>query len=148
MPFRSRAIRPRLWAALAAGAIDFVATDHSPAPPALKRLDNGDFLEAWGGIPSVQLGLAAVWTGASARGLGVGRLAHWLSAGPAMLAGISGQKGAIAMGRDADLVVWDPDEEWTIDAGTLYHRHPITPYDRLRVRGRVVTTMLRGVPVF
>ena len=147
-PIRSRANRERLWAALTAGAIDFVATDHSPAPPALKRLDNGDFLEAWGGIPSVQLGLAAVWTGASARGLGVGRLAHWLSAGPAMLAGVSGQKGAIAMGRDADLVVWDPDEEWTIDAGTLYHRHPITPYDRRRVRGRVVTAMLRGVPVF
>jgi allantoinase len=147
-PIRSRANRDQLWGALCDGTIDLVGSDHSPAPPALKRLEDGNFLEAWGGIASLQLGLAAVWSGASARGIGIDRVVSWLSTGPARLAGLSDRKGAIAVGRDADLVVWDPDEEWTVDATALHHRHAVTPYDRRRVRGRVVTTMLRGVVVF
>jgi allantoinase len=147
-PIRSRANRERLWQALAAGEIDFVATDHSPAPPALKRLADGNFLEAWGGIASLQLGLSVVWTGAAERGLPFERLADWLAARPAALAGLGEKKGAIAVGRDADLVVWDPDAETIVDANALCHRHPITPYDGRQVRGRVLTTMLRGTTVF
>jgi allantoinase len=139
--------RERLWEALTAGDIDFVATDHSPAPPALKHLDDGDFLSAWGGVASLQLGLSVVWTGAAERGVPLERLAGWMAAGPAALARL-GAKGAIAVGRDADLVVWDPDAEWIVDARTLHHRHPVTPYDRRRVRGRVLTTILRGGTVF
>jgi allantoinase len=147
-PIRSRANRERLWEALAAGEIDLVATDHSPAPPALKRLTDGDFLRAWGGIASLQLGLSVVWTGAAERGIALERLAGWLAARPATLAGVGARKGAIAAGRDADLVVWDPDADTTVDAGTLYHRHPVTPYDGRRLRGRVLTTILRGTTVF
>ncbi len=147
-PIRSRANRERLWQALAAGEIDFVATDHSPAPPALKRLADGNFLEAWGGIASLQLGLSAVWTGAAERGIPLERLAGWLAARPAALAGLGAKKGAIAVGRDADLVVWDPDAETIVDAKALCHRHPITPYDGRQVRGRVLTTILRGTTVF
>jgi allantoinase len=146
-PIRSRMNRERLWEALTAGDIDFVATDHSPAPPALKHLDDGDFLSAWGGVASLQLGLSVVWTGAAERGVPLERLAGWMAAGPAALARL-GTKGAIAVGRDADLVVWDPDAEWIVDARTLHHRHPVTPYDRRRVRGRVLTTILRGGTVF
>jgi allantoinase len=147
-PIRSRANRERLWEALAAGEIDLVATDHSPAPPATKRLADGDFLQAWGGIASLQLGLSVVWTGAAERGIPLERLAHWLAARPATLAGLAARKGAIAAGRDADLVVWDPDAETIVDAKALYHRHPITPYDGRRLRGRVLTTILRGTTVF
>ncbi len=147
-PIRSRANRERLWQALAAGEIDFVATDHSPAPPALKRLADGDFLQAWGGIASLQLGLSVVWTGAAERGIPLERVADWLATRPAALAGLSAKKGAIAVGRDADLVVWDPDAETTVDAKMLYHRHPVTPYDGRRLRGRVLTTILRGTTVF
>jgi allantoinase len=146
-PIRSRRNRERLWEALTAGDIDFVATDHSPAPPALKHLDDGDFLRAWGGIASLQLGLSVVWTGAAERGIPLERLAEWLAGRPAMLAGL-GAKGAMAVGRDADLVIWDPDAEWSVDARTLYHRHPVTPYDGRHVRGRVLTTILRGATVF
>jgi allantoinase len=74
-------------------------------------------------------------------------LAHWLAAGPARLAGLP-TKGALAVGRDADLVVWDPDAEWTVDGGTLHHRHAVTPYQGRRLRGRVLTTILRGTTVF
>lgn len=147
-PIRSRLNRERLWAALAYGDIDFVASDHSPAPPSSKRLDDGNFLEAWGGIASVQLGLALTWQGAAARGLGLERVARWLAAAPTQLAGLSRTKGSIAVGRDADLVVFDPDAEWTVDARKLYHRHLVTPYDGRSVRGRVITTLVRGVMVF
>jgi allantoinase len=147
-PIRERDHRERLWAALAEGTIDLVATDHSPAPPSLKRVDDGNFVEAWGGIASLQVALQVMWTGASARGLSVDRLARWLSAGPAKLAGLEGTKGAIAVGRDADLVIFDPDDTVTIDAAKLYHRHAVTPYDGARLRGRVLKTMLRGDVVF
>jgi allantoinase len=146
-PIRSRANRDELWNALAADEIDLVVTDHSPAPPALKRLSDGNFIVAWGGIASLQLGLSAVWTGAAGREVPLEHLAHWLSARPAALAGLV-RKGAIAVGRDADFVVWDPDAETTVDAKALHHRHPVTPYDGCRLRGRVRTTILRGTTVF
>lgn len=146
-PIREGSHRDRLWQALAADQIDVVATDHSPAPPSLKHIDDGDFVEAWGGIASLQLGLAVVWTGGSGRGLTVERLARWMSAGPARLAGLA-RKGAISVGLDADLVVFDPDAAFTVDATALYHRHAVTPYDGAQLHGRVLTTMLRGEIVF
>jgi allantoinase len=147
-PIRGSAEREDLWRSLASGEIDLVATDHSPAPPALKHLDDGDFLRAWGGIASLQVALAAVWTGAFKRNLPLESLARWMAAGPARLAGLDRSKGAIGVGHDADLVVWDPDVEETVDPLTLYHRHPITPYAGMRLRGRVRTTLLRGQVVF
>jgi allantoinase len=75
------------------------------------------------------------------------QLAEWLASAPARLAGLDA-KGAIAPGKDADLVVWDPDAETKIDARTLHHRHPVSPYDGRTLLGRVVTTMLRGEVVF
>jgi len=147
-PIRERDHRERLWQALGEGDIDLIATDHSPSPPALKRLDAGDFVGAWGGIASLQLGLAAVWTGASARGVSIEALARWLACAPARLAGLDAVKGAVEVGCDADLVIWDPDATGIIDATRLYHRHPVTPYDRSELRGVVRTTILRGEVVF
>jgi allantoinase len=147
-PIRSKRHQDGLWRGLIEGDIDLVATDHSPAPPAIKGLADGNFMRAWGGIASLQLGLAAVWTGAVFRDVGLDQLARWLSEAPARLAGLDGRKGSIAVGRDADLVVWDPDAEWTVDPSTLYHRHPVTPYAGRRLRGRVLKTLLRGTVVF
>jgi allantoinase len=146
-PIRDSRHRDGLWRGLAEGAIDLVATDHSPAPPSLKHLDDGDFLRAWGGVASLQIALAAVWTGAHARGLGIDRVAEWMSAAPARLAGLD-RKGRIEVGADADLVIWNPDEEFVVQGAALFHRHPVTPYDGMTLRGRVRTTMLRGEVVF
>ena len=146
-PIRSREHREGLWQGLADGVIDLVATDHSPAPPSMKRLDAGDFMRAWGGIASLQIGLSAVWTGASARGFSIEDVVRWMCREPARLAGLEARKGAIAPGKDADLIVWDPDAESTVDPAALYHRHPVTPYAGLRLRGRVVTTLVRGQAV-
>jgi len=146
-PVRERENRERLWAGLEGGIIDLVASDHSPAPPDLKQLDTGDFLRAWGGIASLELSLAAVWTRARTRGRTLHDLARWLAAGPARLAGL-GAKGRIAPGCDADLVVFDPDTVWTVDPSRLHQRHPITAYKGLALRGEVLRTFVRGVCVY
>jgi allantoinase len=147
-PIRGRAHGERLWQALAAGQIDLVATDHSPAPANLKHQDTGDFLRAWGGIASLQLGLSAVWTGARRRGVSIEHVARWMAEHPARLARLQHRKGTIEIGHDADLVVWDPDATTTVDAATLFHRHPVTPYHGARLHGRVQTTLVRGEVVF
>ena len=147
-PIREARHREGLWAGLADGRIDLIATDHSPAPPALKSIDAGDFVAAWGGIASLQLGLPAVWTGARSRGLTLEHLARWLAAAPAKLAGLDGKKGTIAPGRDADFVFFDPEGTTVVDPSALFHRHAVTPYAGMRLDGRVRKTMLRGVVVF
>lgn len=147
-PIRDRATREALWDALRDETLTMVVSDHSPCPPELKRLDAGDFARAWGGIASLQLGLCATWTGAHARGFGLADIARWMAANPAKLAGIGHRKGTIAAGRDADLILFDPEASWTVEARTLHHRHKVTPYDGLTLRGVVRRTLLRGRTVY
>ena len=91
------------------GALTLVVSDHSPCPPALKHLTDGDFGSAWGGIASVQLGLPVVWTEARTRGVDLGTVVGWMATAPADLVGLP-QKGRIVVGADADLVAFAPDE--------------------------------------
>ena len=146
-PIRERENRERLWTALAGGLIQMVVSDHSPAPLALKHADPGDFLRAWGGISSLQVSLSATWTEASARSYSLNQLAEWMCRAPARLAGLE-RKGAIEAGCDADFVIWNPDAEFTVEARSLQHRHPVTPYQGRRLRGVVDRTYLRGVRVY
>ena len=146
-PIRSAAEREALWQALLAGEIDLVASDHSPCPPNLKRT-HGDFFSAWGGIASLQVSLSAVWTGARSRGAEPERVAQWMSAGPAKLAGLADRKGAIAEGYDADLVIWDPEASYEVDPAKLLHRHAVTPYAWRELFGVVRGTYVGGRLVF
>jgi allantoinase len=145
-PIRDLANRDRLWAALAAGDIDLVVSDHSPCPPELKRPETGDFAAAWGGIASLQLGLPVVWTAARDRGHGLADVVRWMATAPADLAGLA-RKGRIAVGADADLVAFDPDASSTVDPAVLRHRHPVTPYAGATLRGAVREVWLRGSAV-
>ena len=147
-PIREKRNQAALWRALAEGTIDLIASDHSPCPPAMKQLESGDFVKAWGGIGSVELLLSAVWTGAVQHGLPLARVARLLCTAPAELAGLKSRKGSIAVGLDADLVMWDPDAEFTVDQRRLRQRNKITPYDGLRLRGAVHRTYLRGQLVY
>jgi allantoinase len=147
-PVRERENREQLWAALREGTIDFIASDHSPCPPAMKLLSEGDFLRAWGGIASLQIGLPAVWTQARSRGYALTHVAEWMCRGPARLAGLEKRKGAIAAGCDADLVIWNPDAKFRADPARLHHRHKLTPYAGRELIGVVETTFLRGRKVF
>ncbi|HEX5918142.1 MAG TPA: allantoinase AllB [Nocardioides sp.] len=145
-PIRGEANRDALWQALAVGDIDLVVTDHSPCTPELKVRDTGDFADAWGGIASLQLGLPVVWTGARERGVPLADVVRWMATAPARRVGLTG-KGEIAVGADADLCVFAPDESWVVDASALHHRNPVSPYAGRTLTGTVRATWLRGRPV-
>jgi allantoinase len=143
-PIRARSNQQRLWQAVEDRVVDLIASDHSPCPPGMKELASGDFTRAWGGIGSIELSLAAVWSGASQRGMTVEDVARLMCTRPAELAGVGSRKGRIAEGFDADLAIWDPDAEFTVAQDALVQRHKITPYDGLRLRGLVERTYVRG----
>ncbi len=147
-PIRERDNREALWRGLAAGTIDLVVSDHSPCTPSLKRMDEGDFLAAWGGIAGLQLSLSAVWTEASQRGHGIEQVAEWMCARPATLAGLATSKGAIAVGHDADLVIFDAEARFEVQPEDIQHRHKVTPYAGRTLRGVVEHTILRGRSVY
>lgn len=145
-PIRENENRDALWAALRDGTIDVVVTDHSPCIPGLKRLDTGDFMGAWGGIASLQLGFSAVWTEARTRGFDLATLSRWMAFAPAQLARLSG-RGEIRVGGRADLTVVEPDVDWVVDPSELAHRHPLTPWAGRALRGRVSDTWVAGTRV-
>jgi allantoinase len=147
-PIREGENRDKLWDALREGLIDQVVTDHSPSTVVLKCSGSGDFMKAWGGISSLQLGLASIWTAARPRGARVDDVVAWMCASPARLAGLSGRKGAIAVGCDADLVFWDPGATFSVDADALEHKNKITPYQGRTLYGQVVRTILRGETIY
>lgn len=147
-PVRSRENCEKLWQGLKDGTIDLVVTDHSPCPPASKRLTEGNFRTAWGGIASLSVALPLMWTEASQRGFSLLDLAQWMSAAPARLAGCGTRKGRLATGYDADFVVFDPDGEFMVTEDKLYYRHPVSPYLGETLRGVVKATYLRGNLVF
>jgi allantoinase len=147
-PIRGAANRERLWGKLVDRTLALIASDHSPAPPELKRRENGDFREAWGGISSLELALPAVWSAAGERGHRLEDVADWMCSGPARLAGLSGVKGAIAPGHDADLVLFEPEAEWIVDPGRLEQRWKLTPYAGRRLRGKVLATYLKGEKIY
>jgi allantoinase len=147
-PIRSRANREALWQGLRSGAIDLIATDHSPCPPEMKRLDQGRFDLAWGGIASLSVALSVVWTDASQRGFTLDHIAQWMSSAPAALAGFSDRAGALEAGREANFVVFDPNAEFIVTPERLHYRHAISPYMGETLKGVVIATYLRGEPVY
>jgi allantoinase len=147
-PIRSHENREGLWQGLRDGTIDLVVTDHSPCPPAMKRMDEGSFKTAWGGISSLSVALSVMWTEASQRGFSLMDIARWMAEGPSQLAGCHSHKGRIAPGFDADMVVLDPDAKFKVTPERLHYRHPVSPYLGETLRGVVKATYLRGQSVF
>ena len=145
-PIRGAANRDALWAALVGGDIDFVVSDHSPCTAELKQRDTGDFAGAWGGIASLQLGLPVVWTTARERGIGLADVARWMATAPARRVGLD-RKGEIAVGADADLCVFAPEESFVVDVARLHHKNPVSAYAGRTLTGTVRQTWLRGTPI-
>ncbi|KAM8954477.1 allantoinase, mitochondrial-like [Pelodytes ibericus] len=147
-PIRDLNNKEALWNALQQGHIDMVVSDHSPCTPDLKLLQDGDFMGAWGGICSLQLGLSLFWSSARGRGFTLPDVSRLLSGNPAKLCSLDNCKGSIKVGHDADFVIWDPDKEFQVQEVKLHHKNKLTPYLGFRLRGEVLTTIVRGILVY
>ncbi|MFV0632557.1 allantoinase AllB [Demequina sp.] len=144
-PVRDAANKELLWQALMDGTIDFVASDHSPAPAEFKL--DGDFGRAWGGISGLQVMLAAVASGARDRDIPLATALTWLTAKPAEFLGLD-DKGVIREDARADLVTFAPDRSWTVDPGSLEHRHPVSAFGGRTLTGQVDRTWVGGAQAF
>lgn len=140
-PIRDAANQDLLWGGVLDGTIAAIVSDHSPATFDLKGV--ADLGAAWGGIAGVQTGLSAVWTEASRRGLPLEAILPGFTTGPADLVSLH-DRGRIAPGAPAHLVVFDPDAEYTLDAAALAYRNPMSPWEGARLRGIVRETHLHG----
>jgi allantoinase len=147
-PIRSAANCDALWEGLRTRVIDMVVTDHSPCPPEMKKMDEGVFNTAWGGIASLSVALPVMWTDCVKRGFSLVDLSRWMSTAPAALAGLSAHVGSLEAGRDANFVVFEESGGFTVQARDLHYRHKISPYMSERLRGLVKATYLRGEVVF
>lgn len=145
-PLRSSTDQQDLWRQLLAGEIDFVTSDHAPWPDALKS--SPDIFENKSGLPGVHLLMPLLFSsGVIARGLAIEEFARLTSSGPALAYGLYPRKGALAVGSDGDVTVIDQDSEWVVEPG-LHDFATNTPYDAMRVRGRIAATFVRGNLVF
>jgi allantoinase len=147
-PIRERANNEKLWEALKDGTIDFVATDHSPAPPENKEIGSGDLEKAWGGIAGLQFSLPVTWTAGQTHDVRLQDICAWLSEKPAAFLGLENSKGKIKPGYDADIVIWNPEEAVSLSGPLIQHRHKQTPYSGLPMKGDVTTTLVSGRVVY
>ena len=147
-PIREKKNNELLWGALIDGTIDFIATDHSPAPPELKEIESGDFKKAWGGIAGLQFSLPVVWTMAKAKRLLINHVAKWLSEKPSKFIQCGSSKGKIGKGFDADIIVFDPEKKHIASSDQIHHRHKITPYEGMELSGIVEQTYVNGSKVY
>ncbi|MFT4213098.1 MAG: allantoinase AllB [Microbacterium sp.] len=143
-PIRDAANQDLLWAGVVDGTIDAIVSDHSPATLDLK---DPDFGLAWGGIAGLQTGLSAIATAAAARGIPLEAVLPLMTTGPARVAGLDGL-GEIAPGAPAHLVVFAPDESFTVAAEALEYRNPVSPWDGRTLTGLVRATIVHGEDVY
>jgi allantoinase len=147
-PIREKENNEKLWEALNSGLIDFIATDHSPAPPAMKEIASGNFEKAWGGIAGLQFSFPAIWNEAFHRKIPLSKIIEWMCENPARFLELQNSKGFIKEGYDSDLVILDPDKEILIDEENIFHRHKATPYAGRILRGEILQTIINGKIVY
>lgn len=139
-PLRTKADVDGIRAGLADGTIDAIVTDHAPHTAEEKSKPLPD---APSGMVGLETSLALALTGLYHTGLlPLSRVLALMSASPAALLGLD--KGTLEMGRDADLVLFDPDQEWVVDKGRFVSRGRNTPFHGHTVRGKVKYTISRG----
>lgn len=147
-PIRERENNDLLWAALKEGLFNVVVSDHSPAVPEIKELESGNLKKAWGGIAGLQFGLPAFWTKAIAYGLTLPQVVRLMSYNVAEFLHLENRKGKLLPGYDADLVVWNPEESFTVTKDRIEFKHKITPYEGYTLNGVVKKTYVGGQLVY
>jgi dihydropyrimidinase len=148
-PLRAQADQDALWQALANGQLQVVSTDHCPfCMKGQKELGRTDFSRIPNGAPGVESRLSLMYDGGVRTGrLSLNRFVELVATNPARLMGLYPRKGTIAVGSDADIVVFDPSRTTTISASTHHSRVDYSLYEGLEVTGVPVTVLLRGTPV-
>jgi allantoinase len=147
-PIREQANNEQLWQALKDGLFNFIVTDHSPAIPDIKEIESGNLKEAWGGIASLQFSLPAMWTKAKERGFELSDIANLMSTNVAEFLKLGHQKGQIAAGYDADLVIWNPEKTFEVKEKDIHYKHKISPYIGQILHGVINQTYVNGYKVF
>lgn len=146
-PIREKENNDLLKAALKNGVLDFIATDHSPAPPDIKELSTGNLQKAWGGIAGLQFLLPAAWTAMKGT-VSVEKFIPLLTEHPAKFLQVESRKGKLAVGYDADLVIWNPDEKFKVEPKDILHRYDCSPYNGQQLTGTVQQTIVNGIVVY
>ncbi len=146
-PIREKQNNDLLWKALLNDEFNFLSSDHSPAPPERKQLEEGDFFKAWGGISGLQFTLPVLYSEGKKRGLTLEKLIPLLTENPAKFLGLGHQKGKLQEGFDADITIWDDSKEFTITENSIRHKHKATPYLNESFFGKVIHTFVNGVHV-
>lgn len=145
-PIRERANNEQLKHAFVTGVLDFITTDHSPAPPDIKEMESGNLKKAWGGIAGIQFLLTASWT-ALRNTMSLEQFIPLVTSKPASFIKAS-TKGTIKIGNDADFVIWNPDEIDLVKADDLFFRYKISPYIAQNLNGKVLETIVNGATVY
>lgn len=145
-PLRSKQEQGKLWQDLMSSKIDILSSDHSPCPKYMKDYD--DIFKAWGGISGCQNNVDIMFEEAVIkRGMDICEFSKLISLNPAKIYNIK-NKGEIAVGNDADMILLDPNESYIIDEDKLYYRNKITPYNGRKVNCRITNTIVRGNLVY
>lgn len=146
-PLRSKEDQTALWQHVFAGTVPMVVSDHSPAPADMKT--SADFFQVWGGISGCQSLLQLLLTeGYEKRHVPLTMIASLTAEYAARRFALSGQKGRLSIGLDADIALVDMSQDQILHADDLYYRHQHSPYVGRRLRGRVARTLVRGITVF
>lgn len=133
-----------MWRALATGAIDYVSSDHAPSTADQKR--EGSIWDVHFGLPGVDTTFSVLLDGAHAGRIGYERVVEVYSEAPARIYGLYPRKGCLAPGADADLVLVDPNESWTVRDEDVVSKAGWSPFAGRTLTGRAVRTYLRGAP--
>ncbi|KAI9685699.1 MAG: hypothetical protein M1822_004259 [Bathelium mastoideum] len=165
-PIRTQLNQDGLWSEMTRqgdSVIKTVVSDHSPCTPNLKLLpsniasgeyeekrnNTGDFFSAWGGISSVGLGLSILWTeGQRHRNISIEDVVKWCCRNTAAQVGLETQKGALAVGFDGDVAVFDDEASFVVEPSTMLFRNKCSPYEGMTLQGVVAETWVRGEKVY
>jgi allantoinase len=145
-PIREKENNEQLKQAFVSGILDFITTDHSPAPPNLKEIETGNLKKAWGGIAGIQFLLTGSWT-ALKNTMSLEQFIPLVTSKPASFIKAS-TKGTIKIGNDADFVIWNPNEIDLVKAEDIFFRYKISPYIAQNLNGKVLETIVNGTTIF
>ncbi|MBS4021569.1 MAG: dihydroorotase family protein [Dethiobacter sp.] len=148
-PLRSSNIKDILWRQLAAGIIDFVSSDHFYCAQTEKEMGLKDIRQAPAGIPGLEYAVALTYHfGVNKGRIDLKRFVQVIAEAPARFCGYYPQKGVLAVGSDADFILFNPEEEWVIDSSNMFSKAGYSPYDGLCLKGKIKRTFVRGTEVY